>query len=212
MPRRQFCPCVLAWVQLLRRVPQTPGVENARRHLAGEGAVPGEGNVAKFRAYDAVLEALREVAAGAGLLCLLDDLHAADQASLELLVLVAGDVQRMPILIAATLRDTEPSEALDRTLGELLLRGSERLAVAPLALAEVDALVDECSGRAPVRRSRPRCSSGREAMCATSPSWSDFWAVDSLLPGLALRLGSRRSRFTTIFVRMAARKRNRCGP
>ena len=77
---------------------------------------------------------------GAGLLCLLDDLHAADQASLELLVLLAGDVQRLPILIAATLRDTEPSEALDRTLGELLtLRGAERLAVAPLALAEVDA-------------------------------------------------------------------------
>ena len=45
-------------------------------------------------------------------------------------------------LVVATLRDTEPSEALDHTLGELLtLRGAERLAVVPLALQEVKAVV-----------------------------------------------------------------------
>jgi DNA-binding SARP family transcriptional activator len=143
-------PAYWPWVQLLRRVTQTPKVEEIRRRLEGEGVAPEEGNVAKFRVYDAVVEALGEVAAGSGLVCLVDDLHAADQASLELLLLVAGDLSRMAVLVVATLRDTEPSEALNRTLGELLtLRGAERLAVAPLAPDEVEALVGRALGKQP---------------------------------------------------------------
>jgi DNA-binding SARP family transcriptional activator len=140
-------PAYWPWVQLLRRVPQTPNMVEARRHVEGEGVSPGEGNVAKFRAYDAVVEGLSEAAGGSGLVCLIDDLHAADQASLELLVLVAGDLTRLPVLVVATLRDTEPSEALTRTLGELLtLRGAERLAVTPLAPEEVGSLVGRALG------------------------------------------------------------------
>jgi DNA-binding SARP family transcriptional activator len=143
-------PAYWPWVQLLRRVPQTPKVEEARRHLEGDGTAPEDGNVAKFRVYDAVVEALGEAAGGSGLACLIDDLHAADQASLELLVLVAGDLPRLPVLVVATLRDTERSEALNRTLGELLtLRGAERLAVAPLTPAEVGALVGRALGEQP---------------------------------------------------------------
>jgi DNA-binding SARP family transcriptional activator len=143
-------PAYWPWVQLLRRLPQTAKVEEARRHLEGEGAAPEDGNVTKFRVYDAVVEALGEVAGGSGLVCLIDDLHAADLASLELLVLVAGDLPRLAVLVVATLRDTEPSEALDRTMGELLtLRGAERLAVAPLAPDEVGAVVGRALGEQP---------------------------------------------------------------
>jgi DNA-binding SARP family transcriptional activator len=143
-------PAYWPWVQLFRRVAQTPKVVEARRHLEGGGVAPDDGNVAKFRVYDAAVEALSEVAAGSGLACLIDDLHAADQASLELLVLVAGDLPRLPVFVAATLRDTEPSEALNRTLGELLtLRGAERLAVTPLAPDEVGALVGRALGEQP---------------------------------------------------------------
>jgi tetratricopeptide (TPR) repeat protein len=140
-------PAYWPWVQLFRRVSQTPKVVEARRHLEGDGVAPEDGNVAKFRVYDAVVEALSDVAMGSGLVCLIDDLHAADQASLELLVLVAGDLSRLAVLVVATLRDTEPSEALNRTLGELLtLRGAERLAVTPLAPDEVGALVGRALG------------------------------------------------------------------
>jgi DNA-binding SARP family transcriptional activator len=146
-------PAYWPWVQLLRRVPQTTKVEEARQRLEGEAVVPEDGNVAKFRVYDAVVEALREVAGESGLVCLIDDLHAADQASLELLVLVAGDLPRLAVLVVATLRDTEPSEALNRTMGELLtLRGAERLAVAPLTPDEVGALVGRALGEQPDAR------------------------------------------------------------
>jgi tetratricopeptide (TPR) repeat protein len=146
-------PAYWPWIQLFRRVPQTPKVEEARRHLEGDRAAPEDGNVAKFRVYDAVVEALGEVAGGSGLVCLVDDLHAADQASLELLVLVAGDLSRLAVLFIATLRDTEPSEALNRTLGELLtLRGAERLAVTPLAPDEVGAMVGRALGEHPDAR------------------------------------------------------------
>jgi DNA-binding SARP family transcriptional activator len=146
-------PAYWPWVQLLRRVPQTPKVEEARRHVEGDRTAPEDSNVAKFRVYDAVVEALGEVAGASGLVCLVDDLHAADQASLELLVLVAGDLPRLAVLVIATLRDTEPSEALNRTLGEILtLRGAERLAVAPLAPDEASALVGRALGKQPDQR------------------------------------------------------------
>ena len=91
-------PAYWPWVQLLRRVPQADRVEEARRRLeGGDAAAPGDGNVARFRVYDAVVDALDEVAAGSGLVCLIDDLHAADQASLDLLVLIAGDLPRLPV-------------------------------------------------------------------------------------------------------------------
>ncbi len=140
-------PAYWPWVQLLRRVPQTAKVQEARSHLEGERAALGDGNGAKFRAYDAVVEALGEVAEESGLVCLIDDLHGADQASLELLVLIAGDLRRLPVLVVTTLRNTEHSEAMDRMLGELLpIRGAERLAVAPLGPDEVDSLAGRVLG------------------------------------------------------------------
>lgn len=143
-------PAFWPWVQLLRQMPDTAAVKEARQRLEGQAEAPETGNVAKFLAYDAVVEALRVTAGEAGMVALIDDLHAADDPSLELLLLVAGDLARLPILLVATLRDTEPSQALDRTLGELLLRrGSERLAVTPLVPAEVTALAEQTLGSRP---------------------------------------------------------------
>ena len=140
-------PAYWPWVQMLRQMPNTAAVDEARRRLEGEAEMPQAGNVARFLAYEAVIEALRDTASDSGVVALIDDLHAADEPSLELLALVAGDLARLPVLLVATLRDTEPSLALDRTLGELLLRrGAERLAVTPLDPREVTALAEQALG------------------------------------------------------------------
>jgi hypothetical protein len=49
-------------------------------------------------------------------LVVIDDLHAADDASLSLLQLLAGDLHRMPALCLFTVRDTEPSRSLAQAL------------------------------------------------------------------------------------------------
>ena len=88
--------------------------------------------------------ALGEAAAGAPVLAVVDDLHAADDASLALLQLLAGDLHRMPALFVFTVRDTERSGPLGQALGELLRHpGAERVAVRPSS-----------------RRTSPRWSSG----------------------------------------------------
>jgi hypothetical protein len=72
-----------------------------------------------------------------------DDLHAADDASLALLQLLAGDLRRLPVLLLFTVRDTEPSPSLGQALGELLRHpGAERVPVSAFAPADVAALLE----------------------------------------------------------------------
>jgi predicted ATPase len=76
-------------------------------------------------------------------LAVVDDLHAADSASLALLQLLAGDLHRMPALLLFTVRDTEPSQGLGQALGELLRHpGAERVAVSAFAPVDVAALLE----------------------------------------------------------------------
>ena len=51
------------------------------------------------------------------MLTVVDDLHAADDASLALLQLLAGDLHRMPALLLFTVRDPEPLPSLGRHWG-----------------------------------------------------------------------------------------------
>ena len=140
-------PAYWPWVQTLRQLPQAPPVDAALQRLEGH-AETGGGQAAAFAAYESVVGALR-TAVGT-LLLVVDDLHAADRASLDLLELLAGDLHRLPLFIVATLRDTEPSEALDGTLGELVRhRGVERVSVPHLQPEEVAALTEQ------ITRTRP---------------------------------------------------------
>lgn len=65
-------------------------------------------------AFDRVLRALRDVARERPIVLMLDDLHAADVASLELAALVARSVARLPIALVATTREVELADAPDR--------------------------------------------------------------------------------------------------
>jgi DNA-binding SARP family transcriptional activator/DNA-binding CsgD family transcriptional regulator len=135
-------PAYWPWSQVLRMLPDGPLVRAARQRLDGDVAGEEEDSVRQFRAYQAVAAALGEAAAGAPVLAVVDDLHAADDASLALLRLLAGDLHRMPALLLFTVRNTERSGPLDQALGELLRHpGAEQVPVGAFDPADVAALV-----------------------------------------------------------------------
>ncbi|MGK3206345.1 ATP-binding protein [Amycolatopsis sp. MEPSY49] len=95
---------------------------------------------ARFQAFEAFADGLREAATPHGLLAVLDDLQWADAASLALLVHLARDLDRAPVLIVATYRDTETTgrEALTTALAALAREPVlTRIRLAGLTEAEV---------------------------------------------------------------------------
>ena len=129
--------------QVLRALPDGPRVRAARERLDGGVEGEAENSVRRFRAYEAFAAAVAEAAASSPVLAVVDDLHAADRASLDLLQLLAGDLHRMAALFLFTVRDTEPSAHLGQTLGELLRHpGAERVVVRSLATADVATLLE----------------------------------------------------------------------
>ena len=149
-------PAFWPWSQVLRALPDGPQVQAARQRLAGD--IAGDGDIAgtgedsarQFRAYEAVATALAEAATDAPVLAVVDDLHAADDASLALLQLLAGDLHRMPVLLLFTVRDTEPSRPLGQALGELLRHpGAARMAVSAFERADVATLVEQLTTEPP---------------------------------------------------------------
>ncbi|HEX5506690.1 MAG TPA: AAA family ATPase [Thermomicrobiales bacterium] len=98
---------------------------------------------ARLRLYEAVGDFLAAIAAPRPLLLVLDDLHWADPASLDLLCYVARAQPAARLLVAGAYRAGEVADrpAFARALAELTrLRALTTVAVAPLATAEVDAL------------------------------------------------------------------------
>jgi DNA-binding SARP family transcriptional activator/DNA-binding CsgD family transcriptional regulator len=143
-------PAYWPWSQVLRALPDGPAVRAARQRLDGDVAGEEEDSVRQFRAYQAVAAALGEAAAGAPVLAVIDDLHAADDASLALLQLLAGDLHRMAALLLFTVRDTERCRLLDQALGELLRHpGAERVPVGAFEPADVAALVEQLTSEPP---------------------------------------------------------------
>jgi hypothetical protein len=93
---------------------------------------------ARFRLFDIVSRFLAAVAAPAGLVVVLDDVHWADGPSLKLLEFVAADVHEARVLIVATYRDTEVGRghAFFATLSRLLREPStRRLSITGLSAA-----------------------------------------------------------------------------
>jgi DNA-binding SARP family transcriptional activator len=143
-------PAYWPWSQVLRALPDGPLVQAARQRLDGDVAADGEDSARQFRAYQAVAAALGEAAAGAPVLAVIDDLHAADDASLALLQMLAGDLHRTAVVLLFTVRDTERSGPLGQALGEVLRHpGAERVAVSAFEPADVAALVERLTGEPP---------------------------------------------------------------
>jgi DNA-binding SARP family transcriptional activator len=149
-PDPSTTPAYWPWSQLLGQLPDGPLVRAARERLDGEVSEEGDERVRQFRAYQALASALGEAAAGAPMLAVIDDLHAADDASLALLQLLAGDLHRMGVLLLFTVRDTEGSPRLGQTLGEVLRHpGAEHVALGALEPADVATLVENVTAEVP---------------------------------------------------------------
>ncbi|MEN3536603.1 BTAD domain-containing putative transcriptional regulator [Microbispora sp. ZYX-F-249] len=128
------------WLQALRELGERGRA--AARLLAGEGGAAADPEAALFELYEGVLAALARP--GTPTLVVLDDLHAADAASLRLLAFLAAELHRRPVLVLATVRP-EPGrepERLRDTLAALTREpGTERLALAPFTAEEVAAFL-----------------------------------------------------------------------
>ena len=96
-------------------------------------ATPVDPEQARFRLYDAVARLLRVVSESKPLLLVLDDLHAADQASLALLRFVARDLHGSRIAIVATARDSSDAP-------EAFAKVSREATIVPLGRLSREAL------------------------------------------------------------------------
>ena len=103
---------------------------------------PGDMLAARHRLFVRVLDLLRELAADAPLVLVLEDLHWADESSRELLAFLTVRLRQAPVLLAVTLREEDLAGGTSRWLTELAGRPAvTRLRLAGLADAEVAELV-----------------------------------------------------------------------
>jgi predicted ATPase len=144
------------WTQLLRALLKEgaaapPEIARLLPELPGAAALREAGNDDRFLLFDAVLRFVTGTAERTPLLLLLEDLHAADLASLQLLEFIAAHLRGARVALVGTWRELEvklspPTAArLDR-----VSREGVWLRVAPLQLAEVAQLsgADEKAARA----------------------------------------------------------------
>jgi hypothetical protein len=111
---------------------------------------PSDPMQARFRLFDAVATLLKQFASSAPLLIVLDDLHEADQGSLELLKFVARGLTDSRIVIVGTHRDAEVrrSPYLSEAIGEILRHG-HAIPLAGLDQNEVARMVEDRAQRSP---------------------------------------------------------------
>jgi len=149
------------WIQVIRELVAGPDAPSVRsRNLPGEIArilpelsseVPEpearvDAEQARFRLFDAVATLLREAAREHPIVIVLDDLHEADTASLQMLQFTARVLHDANVLIIGTYRDAEMRRSTERApLIDEIVRDALVLPIAALTESEVGDLV---AGRA----------------------------------------------------------------
>jgi DNA-binding SARP family transcriptional activator/tetratricopeptide (TPR) repeat protein len=115
------------------RLPEPPPIE--------------QGDLPRDVLFDAVTTSLSEIASTRPTLLVIDDLHWADQGSMLLFRHLARSPHRSRLMVLATHRDTEPSDALAETLADLgRERLFERLRLGGLGPDETAALITSIQG------------------------------------------------------------------
>lgn len=149
-PDHETAPALWPWERVLRDLataaPEATLPDEVGRFLSGglEAIPPSDAQGARLRFFEAVGAFL---ASAGPVIVVLEDIHAADDATLRLLVHVASTA-RPGLLLVATFRRHEAS-ALTGTLSALSRLGARRLGLDGLATEEVRVLVRELSGRDP---------------------------------------------------------------
>jgi DNA-binding SARP family transcriptional activator/predicted ATPase len=131
--------------QIVPEVKDVAGVELAPLPLT-------EPEVARGLLYEAVVGFLRRSAAARPLVLVIDDLHWADVASLQLLEVVCAGVRGAPVLLVCTYRELE-ARAIPPVIAAVAHLGRQagvvRIAPGGLTEADVAVLVEEATGGAP---------------------------------------------------------------
>jgi serine/threonine protein kinase/tetratricopeptide (TPR) repeat protein len=124
-------------------------VSEVRERLAVEPRPPGDPEEDRWRLLQAVSGFLRNAAAVQPLLLVLEDLHWADQGTLDLLVHLSRNLQGARLLVIGTYRDVEVdrSHPLSAALAELR-RGGEfgRVLLRGLGTPEVQRMLEAITG------------------------------------------------------------------
>ena len=134
-----------AAAELARMVPALGAAAEASR----------AGSQDRHRLFGAVAGFLGRLSERAPVVLALDDLHAADEASLQLLHYLARNLSTRPVLLIAAYRPEEagPSTPLSQLLAAIEREGlGERLVLERIGRQESDLLVDRLLGGEPVER------------------------------------------------------------
>ena len=131
--------------------------------LSSAALPEGEALDARHRLFEAVAAAIAHSARQAPLLLVVEDLHWADRATLQMLGHVIRTVGWAPLLVAGSLRDegADAAPALQTLLGDLRReRRLETVALAGLSEQEAGELAAAWLGSNPRPISRLRCGDG----------------------------------------------------
>ena len=155
-------PAYWPWTQVVRAClrdaphPIDDELRDRLRHLTGSPVEGGSrtdvAEVARFDLFDAVVSLVRQTASQATLVLILDDLHAADEASLLLLRYLVGELAETSLVVLAIHREPELDEGDPRAA---MLAGLSREPIAhrlePSRLGEpaIEELVRATVGEAP---------------------------------------------------------------
>jgi DNA-binding CsgD family transcriptional regulator/tetratricopeptide (TPR) repeat protein len=171
-------------------VPPVAGSTELGRPLPNRAA-PQPVDDGRLQLFESVAGLLTELAAAQPLLVVLEDIHWADQSSRDLLRYLLSRLVDAPIAVVASYRsdDLHRRHPLRPLLAELVrLPGVERLDVAPLADAEVGALVRgladgvaEATVAAVVARAEGNAFYAEELLAAGPQSDSLPWGLSDVL-------------------------------
>jgi tetratricopeptide (TPR) repeat protein len=103
---------------------------------------------ARFRLFDAVATLFKNVARNEPLLMVVDDLHDADQPTLQMLRFVARETKNARILVVGTYRDAEvrQSPEVGKLIGDLIREG-RTVAIAGLSRDEVGEFIERSAAK-----------------------------------------------------------------
>jgi tetratricopeptide (TPR) repeat protein len=148
-------PAYWPWIQVLRGMVADAGSQYSRTlpadivrmlpELAAEAPGPeaSDPEQLRFRLFDAVARFLKESASAKPVMLVLDDLHDADVASLQLLKFAARMVHDARLIIVATYRDAEMRRSPERgAIIADILRDATHFPLAGLAEDEVGRMVE----------------------------------------------------------------------
>ena len=141
-------PAYWPWVPIVRELAGQRPSEVVRGLLSpGSDQVSVDANSAALRTYDAVTRLIQTAAREGPVVIVLEDVHWADAASLQLLSFAAEALTGVPVLLVATTRVVaQPSAALQAVRAALARQSATRVALSGLAPDEVHALVLQLTG------------------------------------------------------------------